>query len=255
MRWFRFYDDVINDPKVQNLSGDLFKLWVNFLCLASKNNGSIPPLNEVAFALRCDEASVTLASQDFLKRGLLDQKFGKLYPHNWNKRQFKSDTSTDRTKRYRDRHKNVTVTSQERPQITDTEQRQKQKDKPPVVPLGGEEQEAFEFFCSAASRSGLPVPSNFTPSRRKFLKARLVDCGGLEGWKVAMSKLEASDFCCGKVSDFKANFDFVLQAKSFTKLMEGNYDNRENNKPKAKPDYFDGIMNAARRAAKNMEGV
>lgn len=255
MRWFRFYDDVVNDPKVQSLPADLFKSWINILCVASKNGGVLPELSHLAFALRCDLDAVTEMSQALQQVGLLDKKGSKLIPHNWNKRQFKSDTSTDRTKRYRDRHKNVTVTSQERPQITDTEQRQKQKDKPPVVPLGGEEQEAFEFFCSAASRSGLPVPSNFTPSRRKFLKARLVDCGGLEGWKVAMSKLEASDFCCGKVSDFKANFDFVLQAKSFTKLMEGNYDNRENNKPKAKPDYFDGIMNAARRAAKNMEGV
>jgi hypothetical protein len=45
-RWFRFYDDALNDPKVQKLSGDLFKAWVNILCLASKHGGELPAVND-----------------------------------------------------------------------------------------------------------------------------------------------------------------------------------------------------------------
>ena len=38
MKWFRFYHDAIDDPKVQRLPGDVFKFWVNLLCLASRSN-------------------------------------------------------------------------------------------------------------------------------------------------------------------------------------------------------------------------
>jgi len=32
-QWFRMYAEVLDDPKVQRLSGDEFKAWVNILCL------------------------------------------------------------------------------------------------------------------------------------------------------------------------------------------------------------------------------
>jgi len=31
-RWFRFYAESVNDPKVQRLPAHLFKTWVNILC-------------------------------------------------------------------------------------------------------------------------------------------------------------------------------------------------------------------------------
>ena len=35
-QWLRLYDDVLDDPEVQRLPPDLFKHWVNLLCLANK---------------------------------------------------------------------------------------------------------------------------------------------------------------------------------------------------------------------------
>jgi len=34
--WFRFYNDALDNPKVQLLPSDLFKTWVNLLCIASR---------------------------------------------------------------------------------------------------------------------------------------------------------------------------------------------------------------------------
>jgi len=86
---------------------------------------------------------------------------------------------------------------------------------------------ALELYKVTASLADLPKAQKLTSSRRSKLKARLIDCGGLGGWSVAMQSLTDSDFCRGKNKDgWKADLDFVLQEKSFTRLMEGSYANR-----------------------------
>ena len=72
---------------------------------------------------------------------------------------------------------------------------------------------------------GLTQVQKLSPSREVLLRARLKDVDGLDGWNVALDKIEASDFLSGKKTDWKANFDFVIKDSNFTKIMEGNYDN------------------------------
>src|SRR6516164_5544563 len=54
MKWFRFYTEAMHDPKVQRLSPELFKFWVNLLCLASEreDRGTLPSEDEISFILR-----------------------------------------------------------------------------------------------------------------------------------------------------------------------------------------------------------
>lgn len=115
-RWFRFYIEALDDPKVQTLDGDTFKAWVNVLTLAAKHDGKLPPMSDIAFALRCD---ITVAER-YIERlsngGLIDRLNGgangyHYAPHNWGKRQYKSDTSTDRVKRFRKRSNPVAETA------------------------------------------------------------------------------------------------------------------------------------------------
>jgi hypothetical protein len=163
-RWFRFYDDAVNDPKVQRLSGDKFKTWVNLLCLASKNNGVLPALADISFTLRIGQDKVAALLNEFCAAGLLDpvEVDGapmSYEPHNWGGRQFKSDVSNDRVKRYRQRKRNVTptvtVTTPETETETDTETEQK-KDAAPagaqVVPLPPNPEKIF--FDQAAHYLG-----------------------------------------------------------------------------------------------------
>lgn len=99
---------------------------------------------------------------------------------------------------------------------------------------------AFEIFKAAAEESGWPVPSMFSPDRKKKLLARLKDVGGLSGWEVAIEKAQASRHMCGDNSrGWVCNFDFFLQPSSLAKLMEGNYDNRDNTSQTA-PGNFNG---------------
>lgn len=109
-QWFRFYNTALNNPKVQKLSGDLFKTWINILCVTSQCDG-IPNVTELSFYLRVTESECQIAVDELIKAGLLHAAKEGFIPHDWEEMQYKSDTSSDRTKRWRDRHKNVTVTS------------------------------------------------------------------------------------------------------------------------------------------------
>jgi len=51
-QWFRFYHDVINDPKVLSLPEAMRWSWVAVLCAASKNDGKLPEIQHLALMLR-----------------------------------------------------------------------------------------------------------------------------------------------------------------------------------------------------------
>ncbi len=109
-RWFRVYDDLVHDRKVQDLPGPTFKAWINLLCLASKNDGVLPQIADIAFALRLQPPKATQLMQALTAAGLIDQMpNGDLKPHNWDARQHKSDISTDRVKAFRERQRNETL--------------------------------------------------------------------------------------------------------------------------------------------------
>ncbi len=105
MRWFRFYDDALDDPKVQQLSPVLFKHWVNILCLASKNDprGLLPPVNDISFRLRLSVPRTQAVLRNLVDAGLLDEVADALSPHNWNGRQAASDDVRKRVQLHRER--------------------------------------------------------------------------------------------------------------------------------------------------------
>ena len=105
-RWFRFYDAALDDPKVQGLSDRLFRVWVNLLCVASKNEGAIPEA-DLPFLLRMEARKVAALLDTLVARGLIDRFDTHTEPHNWKARQYKSDVSTDRVKEFRKRKRNA----------------------------------------------------------------------------------------------------------------------------------------------------
>lgn len=124
-RWFRMYDELLDDPKVQRLSGDDFKAWVNILCLASRKDGALPPVADIGFALRIDGKKAAAIVGRLVAAELLDQDGDRYTPHGWNARQYKSDVSTGRVKAFRERKKavagNVDETFHETAPDTDTD--------------------------------------------------------------------------------------------------------------------------------------
>jgi hypothetical protein len=125
-RWFRMYDEIIDDPKVQRLPAGDFKSWVNLLCLASRHGGKLPAIPDIAFALRESEEEVSTRLQRLRDAGLIERRNGGANgihhaPHAWEERQYKSDSSTDRVRRFRQRSRTTSETPPESEPETESE--------------------------------------------------------------------------------------------------------------------------------------
>ena len=116
-RWFRFYDEVLDDPKVQLLPKDVAWGWVNLLCLASKHQGKLPGLPAIAFSLRISERDADSLVSALIMAGLVDDVGSHMEPHNWSGRQYR-DSSADRVKRHRERRKEAGLAQQWQPSKT-----------------------------------------------------------------------------------------------------------------------------------------
>jgi hypothetical protein len=122
--WFRFYVEVLDDPKVQLLPVHLRWTWVSMLCLASQANGKLPPVQHIAFRLRMSVCEVETQMDELILAGLVDiQPDGSRVMHNWQARQYSSDDCKERVRRFRERKKlgNVTSTVTETPPDTDSD--------------------------------------------------------------------------------------------------------------------------------------
>jgi hypothetical protein len=105
MHWFRFYNSVLDDEKVQCLPLEIRWGWVNLLCLASeqKERGTLPSMNIIGWKLRltADEANHLIETLENAE--LIDEIDGVLWMHNWKNRQPKSDNGAERTALHRAR--------------------------------------------------------------------------------------------------------------------------------------------------------
>lgn len=120
-RWFRYYEEALNDPKIIRLSDSMFRAWVNLLTLASIRGGAIPK-EDIAIGLRVSEKGAASVVSYLVERGLFEDRGDFVSPHNWEVRQYKSDKSTDRVKRFRNAKRNVSETETETQPVTPPEQ-------------------------------------------------------------------------------------------------------------------------------------
>lgn len=182
-RWWRAHASALDDPKVQRLPGETFKAWFNLLCIACLRDGVLPPLSDIAFALRRSEAATTKLLEDLQGAGLIDQTEAGLMPHNWNGRQYKSDVSNERVKRYRERQRNGEVTAdvtlQKRPQRTETDTETESEEE--II-------RAFALFNDATKRTNWPAAQKLDDRRKRRLKDRLSEVGGVDGFAMALAK-------------------------------------------------------------------
>lgn len=100
---------------------------------------------------------------------------------------------------------------------------------PPAVEIEPEPEElrvehVMEAYNQLATRLGLPIAEKLTKTRRRQAEARIRE-NPLENWHRALDAIERSAFLRGENDrGWRADFDFLLQPKSFAKLIEGAYD-------------------------------
>ena len=124
MPWFRMYVDFLNDPKMIALAFEDQRHFIGVLALKSDgvlDSGCDAKLLDriVAQRLWIDQAAIVEVKKRLISGGLIGADW---QPIAWEKRQYNSDRSAERTRKYRQRQReseqedmcDVTVTSQQR---------------------------------------------------------------------------------------------------------------------------------------------
>lgn len=108
MPWFRMYTDFLNDPKMIALAFEDQRHFIGVLALKSDgalDQGCCPDLLDriVAQRLWIDHAIIRDVKKRLMAAGLINDAW---QPVAWEKRQSRSDSSAERTRKYRERQKN-----------------------------------------------------------------------------------------------------------------------------------------------------
>jgi hypothetical protein len=150
------YAEFEDDPKVQMLPEALQARLVKVFCTRCKEE-KLTDMQR-AFKWRISLEEVAETKKVFLANGFIDADWNVI---NWNKRQFLSDSSTERVRKYRQALKqnetfhetdgNVTVTALEQNRA-DADQTQKRKDSPEFQWANDLIVRMFDFYCEALDR-------------------------------------------------------------------------------------------------------
>ncbi len=127
---------------------------------------------------------------------------------------------------------------------------------PPVAPsravtvprIGHDPAEAVALWNAMAAAYDLAQVKRLTDQRKRSVMARLRECGGIDGWRLALVEVTRSNFLLGREGGrgWKADFDFMLQESSFAKVVEGAYSKRGRQGPA--PGAYQSVASAYGRA-------
>lgn len=87
--------------------------------------------------------------------------------------------------------------------------------------------QGIQHFNAIAEGCNWPKVQKATAPRRSALRGRIKDVGGLDAWCEAITRASKSPHLTGNNNrGWTATFDWLANPANFTKLMEGNYDER-----------------------------
>lgn len=244
--WFRMYSEFATDPKVQMLSEVDQRRLTMLFCLRCNGHVTLHD-DEVTFLLRISNDSWMVTKELFIAKGFINSDNEVL---NWDKRQFISDSSSERVARHRAKKKddvtqcNVTVTP------PDTEQIQNRTD----TDINTGDQKSGLSEKSAPSDSKIDIcphkeiialyakhlpagiqPKVWNETRQSALRARWREDEkrqNLAWWDKFFYYISKSDFLTGKINAkdkraFEISLDWICNASNFVKIIEGRYENKE----------------------------
>ncbi len=189
-RWFRFYNDALRNPKVAALSDRDFRTWVSLLAIANENGGTIPSLDPLKHLLMMRLDHLSCALDRLARAGLIDPLGTGYEPHNWDKFQYKSDTSGERVTLHRRRKSVTPVTAPDSDTDTDAD-----------IPLSNDNgQNGFLPFLQPIG----PAPTTVDPAKafwdnavkyvgtgKRALIGRWIKAHGMDAVTAALSAAQA----------------------------------------------------------------
>lgn len=102
--WLRLWDRVLDNCKAQSLPVELFRGWINLLCLANRqdNRGRLPDNRTIAFALRITMAQASKLVNDLRAAGFIDPDNTM---HDWDEWQPDEKSNAQRSREWRNERK------------------------------------------------------------------------------------------------------------------------------------------------------
>jgi len=218
--------DILDDPQVQRLPAELFKIWINLNAISNRYGGLIPSLDDAAYLLRLplNEAEIALNRLDEL--GLFGRQDGLFKPLKLADRLLiKVGKPLSRAKNKPSRVRVVDNSSGSESEVTPRSKTHETPDPKGSTPLSviSVEKQAVDGWNKLAKSHGLASVQRLTEGRKTHLRARLAEVG-IEGFLQAIERVPESAFLLGDNDrGWKADFDFVIRAEPFHKLREGAY--------------------------------
>ena len=268
-RWYRAYEGIVTDAKLGEAAmvaecsrSVAIAAWHAILesCASTNDRGRFSTTARRISVILCEPPKVIEALfSEFASLGMIDGDVVSA----WAKRQFESDNSTERSRRHRERRRDVPATLQGRdatPPDTDTDTELSEANaslvadagdatgevgnvvkierKPPSAGKADAVRAAGEWWNDLASSLGLrQIDAIKTGSAREahaWARCRDLanDYGSLSaGLAEFGAKIRGSPFLTGRSigrgGAFRATFDWVTNATNFQKIMEGNYEDSQ----------------------------
>lgn len=257
MPWFRMYVDFLTDPKMISLAFEDQRHFIGLLAL--KSDGALdsncdPDLLDriVAQRLWIDHGVIRDVKKRLINANLID---GNWQPIAWDRRQFKSDSSKERVRAFRERAKNGNAPRNDDETLqkqsgngldtdTDTDKEEAKASlsasKLPACP----HIEILGLFAKHLPELPQPKPELWEGQRAKNLAARWKWCLTTKSSKTqefyATDKASAlawfdrffgyvakSDFLTGRNGQWTScDLAWLTKAENFAKVLQGNYENK-----------------------------
>jgi len=128
MKWFRLYDEIVDDPKIMRLNETLRWRYIAVLCCINKyerTTNRLPSDNELTFHLRLSEKDLDETLTTLLRQKLIQKDKHGYYSKAFKNRQYESDNITARVQRFRQRFSNVSCNDIETYTETETDTEEK----------------------------------------------------------------------------------------------------------------------------------
>lgn len=169
--WFRLHSDMINDYKVLRMPENFRWRWVALLCTRCELGATLHDI-DIINLLRISESDWIDTKKEFIKNELIDEDNNVL---NWEKRQYISDNSSERSRIHRENKKmqrcsNVAATASDTDTETDTEFKKIYKKS---FEIEKEENGALQVFDYWFRKSPGAHTDNFDGYRKKYISKML----------------------------------------------------------------------------------
>ena len=221
--WYRMYNEFASDPKVQMLSEAMQRRLVMIFCLRSGNVLETLQETEIAFHLRLTMEELDETKAVFIQKDFIDEEWNIT---NWNKRQYISDSSTERVRKYRQGKKQYETFQKQGETVTVTVPEQIQNKTEQTIAL--DKQAPFRCNFAAiwnANCDQLPKITSVGKTRTGHLKARVLQGVTDEIFLKAVKACTTKPHLRGENDrGWTATFDWLIENdNNLNKAIENSY--------------------------------